>query len=256
MLTFGSLFAGIGGIDLGLERAGLRCAWQVELDDYARRVLAKHWPHVRRWGDIRTFPPEPASAWRCDLLCGGFPCQDISIAGNGVGIDGKRSGLWGEYARVISLLRPRFVVVENVANLLIRGFGRVLGDLVESGYDAEWDCLPACAFGAPHERDRLFLVAYPREVASERRFFPHEPDGLPRDEQWRAAQGVKSGRQWKRWLVQASSPVDGQDANGWFRGVGDGVPGELDRIATLGNAVVPQVAEWIGRRIIDSLATL
>ncbi len=250
MLTFGSLFAGIGGLDLGLERAGMKCAWQVEINDYARRVLAKHWPHVRRWGDVCTFPPEPASAWGCDLVAGGFPCQDISNAGRRAGIDGKRSGLWGEFARVIRVVRPRFVLVENVSALLVRGLDRVLGDLAESGYDAEWDCLPACAFGSPHERDRVFLVAYPREVAGGCCLFPHEPDGLPRDEQWRAAQGVKSGRQWKRWLVQASSPVDGQDAHGWFRGVVNGVPGELDRIAALGNAVVPQVAEWIGRRIV------
>ena len=91
-VKFGSLFAGIGGIDLGLERAGMECIWQVEIDDYATRVLEKHWPNVRRWRDVRDFPPEPVEDWRCDLIAGGFPCQDISYAGKGAGINGSRSG--------------------------------------------------------------------------------------------------------------------------------------------------------------------
>jgi DNA-cytosine methyltransferase len=188
-MTFGSLFAGIGGFDLGLERAGMACSWQVELDPWCRRVLAKHWPDVRRHDDVKTFPPgslpvrrridgadrevrEPGTGtelahhgpWKVDVICGGFPCQDISNAGSRAGIGGERSGLWSEYVRVIRTLRPRYVVVENVAAILVRGrgFDRVLGDLAESGYDAEWDCLPAGAFGAPHIRDRCFVVAYPR----------------------------------------------------------------------------------------------
>ena len=152
-MTFGSLFAGIGGMDLGLERAGMTCEWQVEIDPYARRVLAKHWPSVRRWDDVRTFPPmanaepnerdestiggsigtgeekgrvlEPqrcADSWSVDLICGGFPCQDISYAGKGAGLAGERSGLWYEFARVVRVLRPRFVLVENVSALLTRGW--------------------------------------------------------------------------------------------------------------------------------------
>src|SRR5687767_562507 len=112
-MTFGSLFAGIGGFDLGFERAGMRCEWQVEIDPYCRRVLAKHWPDVRRWDDVRTFPPD--GDWGVDVICGGFPCQDISAAGKQAGIEGERSGLWGEYERIIRVLRPRIVVVENVA---------------------------------------------------------------------------------------------------------------------------------------------
>ena len=119
-LTFGSLFAGIGGFDLGLERAGMRCEWQVEIDPYARAVLAKHWPEVRRWEDVRTFPPKEGE-WGVDVICGGFPCQDISVAGKGVGLAGARSGLWYEFARIIGEIRPRFVIVENVAALLTRG---------------------------------------------------------------------------------------------------------------------------------------
>ena len=103
-----------------------------------------------------------------DVLCGGFPCQDLSVAGRGAGIDGARSGLWAEYARLIRELRPRYVVVENVPALLVRGLGRVLGDLAALGYDAEWDCLPASAFGAPHRRDRVWIVAYPDGLRTRR----------------------------------------------------------------------------------------
>jgi DNA (cytosine-5)-methyltransferase 1 len=160
-MTVGSVFAGIGGFDLGFERAGYDIRWQVEIDPWARAVLAKHWPHVHRHDDICTAGAHNLEA--VDVLCGGFPCQDISLAGKGAGIaDGTRSGLWAEYARLIRELRPRYVVVENVAALLARGLGRVLGDLAACGYDAEWDCIPAAAVGAPHRRDRLWLVAYPQ----------------------------------------------------------------------------------------------
>lgn len=157
-LTFGSLFSGIGGLDLGLERAGMVCRWQIEVDDYCQRVLAKHWPDVPKYGDIREVTGEELE--RVDLLCGGFPCQDISNAGKRAGIDGARSGLWSEYIRLVRVLRPRFVLVENVAALLVRGLDRVLIDLAESGYSAEWDCIPAASVGAPHRRDRLFVVAH------------------------------------------------------------------------------------------------
>ena len=161
-LSVGSLFAGIpiGGFDLGFERAGFAVKWQVEIDPWARAVLAKHWPNVHRHDDIRTAGAHNLEA--VDVLCGGFPCQDISLAGKGAGMaEGTRSGLWSEYARLIRELRPRYVVVENVAALLARGLGRVVGDLAACGYDAEWDCIPAAAVGAPHRRDRLWLVAYP-----------------------------------------------------------------------------------------------
>ena len=157
-MTFGSLFAGIGGFDLGLERAGMACAWQVEREPYAVRVLEKHWPNVRRHDDVRTFPPEEGN-WEVDLICGGFPCQDISVAGKGAGLAGERSGLWHEMHRIISELRPRYVIVENVAALLSRGMETVLGELSEIGYDAEWHVIPASAVGAPHRRDRVWIVA-------------------------------------------------------------------------------------------------
>ena len=168
VVTVGSLFSGIGGIELGLERssneyARFKTVWQVEIDDYARRVLEKHWPDVRRWDDVRTFPAEPVDEWGCDLICGGFPCQDISYAGKGAGLSGERSGLWYEFARVVSVVRPRYVLVENVAALLTRGLGDVLGTLASLGYDAEWSVVSACSLGAPHTRERLFIVAYPND---------------------------------------------------------------------------------------------
>ena len=178
--TFGSLFSGIGGIDLGLERAGMTCSWQVEIDEYAQKVLAKHWPNVARYGDVRTVGRDTLAG--VDLIAGGFPCQDISGAGRRAGITGERSGLWSEFYRIICELRPRYVLVENVAVLLypIRRKGyiepapisRVLGDLASCGYDAEWQSLPAAAVGAPHIRDRAFIVAYP--ASNRREGWKHE----------------------------------------------------------------------------------
>jgi DNA (cytosine-5)-methyltransferase 1 len=243
-MTFGSLFAGIGGMDLGLERAGMECKWQVEIDPYARRVLARHWPGVRRWDDVRTFPPDDGTDWTVDLIAGGFPCQDISSAGNKVGIDGEQSGLWREYARIIGRLRPRLILVENVAALSIRGIDRVLGDLASLGFDAEWDVIPAAALGAPHIRERMFIVAY-ADSEHGRTWRTRRPFGV--------AEGLR---------LQVRSIRDGQAS---FAGAGDwstepdvvrlvhGLPVDVVRrsIRGLGNAVVPQVAEWIGRRIME-----
>lgn len=154
------LFAGIGGFTLGLERAGgFRPAGFVEIDRYCRQVLAKHWLRVPCWMDIRTVRSDELPA--VDLICGGFPCTDLSVAGKGAGLDGEASGLWFEMARIIRDLRPTYVLVENVAVLASRGLGRVVGDLAEIGYDCEWHCLPASSVGAPHRRDRIWIIAYP-----------------------------------------------------------------------------------------------
>lgn len=246
-MTFGSLFAGIGGMDLGIERAGLDCQWQVEIDDYARRVLAKHWPDVRRHDDIRTFPPTEASKWRVDLIAGGFPCQDVSNAGRRRGIDGERSGLWQEMLRVVRVLRPRFVLVENTPGMLSRGLGRVLGDLAKIGYDAEWESLPAAAFGAPHIRDRVFVVAYPNcERSAEQRpgaaVFPHPASQFARQLRRVECEGSRE-ETWGLPWAEGESRVSR---------VANGVPHRVDCLRGLGNAVVPQVAEWIGRRLIES----
>jgi DNA (cytosine-5)-methyltransferase 1 len=236
-LTFGSLFAGIGGFDLGLERAGMRCEWQVEIDPYARAVLAKHWPDVRRHEDVRTFPP-PKGEWGVDVICGGFPCQDISGAGKKRGLAGERSGLWREFARIIGELRPRFVIVENVSAVLIRGMGTVLGDLASLGYDAEWHCIPAAAVGAPQFRDRVWIVAHPCGRRLSRRA---QRDGQGqiierRDDIDRLALGQRRARDGKSWLRRAD----------------DGIPHRVDRLMCLGNAVVPQVVEFIGRAIVEA----
>lgn len=156
------LFSGIGGFSLGLERAGMRTVAFCEVDPFCRRVLAKHWPGVPCYDDVRTLTADrlQSDGIAIDAIAGGFPCQDISGAGRKAGIDGERSGLWVEFARLIGELRPSIVIVENVADLLIRGIDRVLGDLAALRYDAEWHCIPACAVGAPHERDRVWIIAY------------------------------------------------------------------------------------------------
>ena len=162
-MLIGSLFSGIGGLELGLEEAlrdegfEVETAWQCEADEWCRGVLARHWPTARRFNDVRGVG---ADAGSIDILCGGFPCQDVSYAGRGAGLAGERSGLWREFARIIRDTRPRIVVVENVAALLSRGLGDVLGDLASCGYDALWQCVRAADVGAPHRRDRLFVVAW------------------------------------------------------------------------------------------------
>jgi DNA (cytosine-5)-methyltransferase 1 len=156
-LTVGSLFAGIGGFDLGFERAGLRTKWFVENDPYCQAVLKKHWPDVKCYADIRETKDLPY----VDLLCGGFPCQNISDAGDRKGISGSQSSLWKEFSRVISEVKPRWAVVENVASLRTRGLDVVLKDLSSIGYDAEWTVIRASDIGAPHRRSRLWIIAYP-----------------------------------------------------------------------------------------------
>lgn len=173
--------------------------------------------------------------WQCDVICGGFPCQDISLAGAQAGIDGSRSGLWREMVRVVHMVRPRFVVVENVSALRVRGLGRVLGDLACLGFDAEWSVLSACALGAPHTRERVFIVAY-----------AHGQDGKARLGPSRHSEGSKAlqpdclRERRERWL-QAIAGAD--------RGV-DGIPDRLHRLEGLGNAVPPPMGEFIGRRLL------
>lgn len=257
-MTFGSLFAGIGGLDLGLERAGMECKWQVEDNDYARQVLEKHWPNVPRFADIcdvggRDLEP-------VDLICGGFPCQDISLAGRGDGLEGARSGLFFELWRIVCNLRPRFVVMENVPALRSRGLDRVLGEMAAGGYDAEWDCIPAAAVGAPHRRDRIFIVGRlhgdtnsdgkpglsEHAKASGRATNAPNTDRVGRKEQQshipdeRGPKGSRLGRELAFEPGKAPPALCGMD---------DGVSHRVDRLRCLGNAVVPQVAEWIGRRI-------
>jgi len=161
-ITIASFFSGIGGLELGLEAAmGAETVFQCERDPYAQRVLEEHWPGVQRHDDITRLAPSeipPADVW-----CGGFPCQDISLAGKGAGLAGDKSGLWFAWFDLISVVRPRFLVVENVAAFLGRGLGVVLGQLSEVGYDAEWSVLSAEDVGAPHLRRRVFVIAWQRD---------------------------------------------------------------------------------------------
>jgi DNA (cytosine-5)-methyltransferase 1 len=226
VMTFGSLFAGIGGFDLGLERAGLMCKWQVEIDPFCRRVLEKHWPDVPRHEDVRDVGAHNLE--RVDLICRGFPCQDISHAGNGAGLQGEHSGLWSECRRIIREIRPGIVLVENVPELLARGMGDVVWDLADAGYDTEWACIPSAAFGSPDLRARIWILAYASSVG----------DGLS----FRSIFSRRIGPEYCDWW--ASEPE--------ICRVDDGIPGRVDRLRALGNAVKPQIAEWIGRRLMEA----
>ncbi len=356
-MRVGSLFSGIGGLELGLERAGMTVAWQVENDDYCTRVLARHWPDVARFRDVREChgaaahvadagqqhgaawpeggahqPERPSGdvAGCClppvDLICGGFPCQPVSHAGQRKGADDAR-WLWPEFARIVREVQPRWVVVENVPGLLSIDDGRlfrgILWDLSESGYDAEWDCIPASSVGAPHIRDRVFIVAHATgadagsgaeqqqgqepadgkppqllpdasgrgaaaargdvaDAAPVRRGrWPHDEGEGQAERDGAAAGGVRGadterrdrraglfGQGWwpqpqdsGEWSAQcrlgiaAHGLYGGLDCGGWECGVTRVMTGQTDRVARLrglGNAVVPAVAEHIGRLIMAS----
>ena len=213
----------MGGLDLGLERAGMRVIWNSEIDPYACRVLAKHWPDIPNLGDITTI--DWSTVERPDVICGGYPCPAFSQAARGRNV---APNLWPHMRDAIDALRPRIVILENVAAHLGRGFSIVLADLHALGFDAEWSTVTACSMGAPHVRRRLFVVAHTNgdsesgsAVDGEASFLPHVA-APPR-----------------RW-TDTPDPV----------GVADGVPHRVDRLHALGNAVVPQVAEHIGRMIV------
>lgn len=234
------LFAGIGGLSLGSERAGFRVIGQVEIDPFCRSVLATHWPEVDRHDDVRTAPQWWATKprQRVDLLAGGFPCQPFSSAGRRRGIADERWG-WPWMVDVIRLVRPRYVLVENVADLLADSdaFAWLLGDLAALGFDAQWGVLPACALGAPHTRERLFVVAHSHRI--------HGRSGLGPGSRWPLPAVDRSASPWPH-------PVNGLvETERRSRRVVDGIPDRLEpaRIRALGNAVVPAVAEHLGRLI-------
>lgn len=248
-----SLFAGIGGLELGLERAGMTTVGQVELDAYCRSVLAHHWPEVARHDDVRTAPawwlgqPRP----RVNVICGGFPCQPFSTAGKMLGVGDERWG-WPWMVDVIRAVRPGYVLVENVPALIrdSGAFGAVLGDLAELGFDAEWSIVPASTFGASHRRPRLFLLAYPNQSEPGRRSRLSEVTAGGRDREELADThrcrshlgGTTNAESWPR------EPRVGRMA--------DGLPGRVDRrrLYALGNAVVPVVSEHIGQLILKDAA--
>jgi DNA (cytosine-5)-methyltransferase 1 len=303
------LFSGIGGFSLGLERAGMRTVAFVEIDPYCQAVLRKHWPDVPVYGDVRELAVdegwlvsnadkrcEPAQEQLCagrqriradciDVIAGGFPCQDISVAGKGAGIGGERSGLWSEYARIIGEVRPRYVIVENVAALLGRGLDRVLGDLAALGFDAEWHCIPASAVGAPHRRDRVWIVAHCNDKRAEHPQSnggnPHPIErGVPRgcgadvadansgdghrrggplQMGWgRIARQIANDGEFGR-IQWGTEPAMGELVDGLSGGlvrfegrVARGVPNRANKLRALRNAVVPQIPEIIGRAIMSA----
>ncbi len=224
-MTFGSLFSGIGGLDLALEAFGMSCAWQCDNDPAALAVLAHHWPTVRRYTDVREID---ANAARVDVVCGGFPCQPHSLAGKRKGTSDAR-WLWPEFARIIEAVQPKAVFIENVPGLLTSGLRNVLADLARLGFDAEWLTVGACAVGAPHSRQRMFLLAYAPGFRLEA--------GAGQPNQKRGTPALRLGAQrdhvqpamW--WLPESEPPR-----------VDNGFPRQLDRTRLTGNAVVWQQA--------------
>jgi len=281
------LFSGIGGFSLGLERTGgFETVAFCEIEEFPRRVLAKHWPDVPCYRDVRdlTAAQLAADGITVDVITGGFPCQDLSVAGRRAGLDGERSGLWSEIVRLIGELRPQYVIVENVANLLAgpsekRGgwFGRVLKDLAECGYDAEWRNIPACMVSAPHRRERVWIVAHAKTMHRDGcNDYPCGCMGCwPLSKLGNDGRSVfvadapKSGQSRSRKPVITSdcaAESQGQAIDAFSSGVGsiwsaepdvgrvaNGVPKRLDRLGALGNAVVPQIPELIGRAILAAL---
>lgn len=251
------LFAGIGGFSLGLEKTGLyETAAFCEWDDKARMVLKKHWPDTQIFSDVRnisgyigwvyeTYHKSDTQglydlrvARPVDVITGGFPCQDISNSGSKAGLAGERSGLWFEYLRLISEIKPKGVIIENVSALRTRGLETVLIGLNEVGYDAEWHCIPASATGAPHERDRLFIVAYPSCVGQQGSWEPIESI-YPTKDDYREASDLVNAFQRK------SMP--------FVCGRHDGFPKGVDRLKQLGNAVCPSIVSQLGVHLYKNL---
>ena len=304
-LTVGSLFSGIGGLDLGLERAGMNVIWQSEIDPYACRVLKKHWPEVPNHGDIKQI--DWSRVERPAVICGGYPCQPFSTAGNRKGEEDPRH-LWPWVRQAISELRPRYAILENVRGHLSLGGTTVIANLAAIGYDAEWRIVSAASVGAAHRRDRIIIVAYPDNTGSrahrhdtdrERSTEKQEreditqrgisgrgadvayPNGTPGQQQCkREIQEPNIGRRGTNVANTQSSVKRNSESHGvctvygqatelgkqgwdsrsissWWETepdvgrVADGIPNRVDRLRGLGNAVVPQVAEIIGRLVVE-----
>jgi DNA (cytosine-5)-methyltransferase 1 len=232
------LFSGIGGFSLGLERAGMQTIAFCETDNACQKVLQKHWPDVPIFNDVKELTHNDLQE-PIDVICGGFPCQDISFAGKGAGLEGERSGLWWEFHRLIKEIKPTYVIAENVSALRSRGLDEILRSLAEIGYDAEWHCIPASAVGAPHRRDRIWIIAYPQCKGLQG--LVYKGSGLCKpEEKTRAEFGDRSlscGVQWPR-------------LSEYLR-MGNGLSRGSHRVKQLGNAVVPQIPELIGRAIME-----
>jgi len=292
MVRIGSLFSGIGGFELGLERSipNSQTIWQVEQDKFCQSILRKHWSNAKIYDDVRIINKHNVAP--IDILCGGFPCQDISIAGKGAGInEGKKSSLFWEMHRIIDELRPRVAVLENVPAITFRGGQQVVGSLAEIGYDAEWIVISAEQFGSPHKRERWFCVAYPNSDRLEKESFIAKRFESKGKGIWSMPIGTTDSQQnvaypnsqtacdtttssicleteiaTQEWM---STGCDNSNSNQYSTGTGywrsshpeplirrvdDGISHRLDnpRLKALGNAIVPQCSEWIGKQIWES----
>lgn len=283
------LFSGIGGFSVGLEATGMETVAFCEPNEYCQKVLRKNWPEVPIYDDVRELTADRLvrDGIYPDIITGGFPCQDLSVAGQQAGLEGERSGLWSECARLLGEIRPRCAVFENVTNLLTGDggdwFKRVLWDISSVGYDAEWHCIPASAIGAPHRRDRVFIVAYPN--GDDRRGgYRSEPR---RGKAWMESGRCSKGQSIKQTYTDVADPIiqglqgrlhrredkerqseyghagRGSTAhrqsreNTWavepdVGRVANGIPARSHRLKGLGNAIVPQIATVIGEAIWDN----
>lgn len=209
-----------------------------EIDPFCRKVLTKHWPTVPIFEDVRKLKGEDVGD--ATVICGGFPCQDISKAGNGAGLEGARSGLWTEMLRLIDEIRPVWVIAENVCALRVNGLARVLQDLWTVGYDAEWHVIPACGVGAAHRRERVWIIANPNRGGRETPWLTEGVAEMARRESHQQLQTAEPSSV-AGWAGRVSCPGMGR--------IVDDVPDRVDRLAALGNTVVPQIPELIGRAI-------
>ena len=287
MLNVLDIFSGIGGFSIGLEAIGMQTVAFCEINPFCRKILKTHWPFVPIFPDITTIHKEDLKALpRIDVIAGGFPCQDISVAGKQKGITAKRSGLWKEFVRLINEIRPKYAIIENVANLRSTGLIRVLQDLWEIGYDAEWHCIPASAFGAPHRRDRIWIIAHPAcigkvglSVRKEKtesalgdscknatnpdcqrlqrcRGF-EEISPICTQEQigmYYCSRGIK---QWSKEPLEAPRLKDERLNPDWVEWL-MGYPiswtdggSRMQRLQSLGNAVVPLIPEFLGKVVVN-----
>ena len=279
-MKIGSLFSGIGGFELGFERAfpNAETIWQVEQNKFCQKILKKHWPNSKIYNDVREI--NKTNTEIPDILLGGFPCQSISIAGKKEGLSNEnKSGLWWEFWRIIGDLRPKIAVLENVPNILRVGGVEVVGSLAQIGYNCQWQIISAKSFGAPHLRKRWFCICWPSDS--------NNVTGLQTHKEINAIRGgrkpwKKPSRSSRRFVSSYSirfrpnekqhidtidskktvtniqiNPKALQSGNYWkttvhpppLCGVDDGVPNRVDRLKALGNAIVPQCSEHIANQV-------
>ena len=280
------IFSGIGGFSLGLEKAGMKTIAFCEINSFCQKILKKHWQSVPVFSDITILTDKDFKTLpKIDVIAGGFPCQDISVAGKGGGIAAKRSGLWKEFARLINEIRPKYAIIENVANLRSQGLISVLQDLWEIGYDAQWHCIPASAFGAPHRRDRIWIIAYPscigkaglscREKTSQsisggnrKDVFGYKISGLQGGYQFKEVRRVsceeirtyRNTKGFAQWGIEPEAIPRlteerlNPDWVEWLMGFPHGWTeggSRMQRLQSLGNAVVPLIPQFLGEVILN-----